>query len=219
MTMTSRKAAGALVGAAALYAVAALATGRTARAELPPDLSAKPQDLALDVWKAAAAIVGGAGRAAVVDLRPADAYARYHLPSARSQPGASGAEVVRAAAGAPVVLVYAGKDELAQKAVAEARELSPGARVHYLPEGARAWYLAFELPVPLFSDQSAPDGYGVALARARSWLSAPGPQGQAEALEAVEVLARASYQPNLLQSGKKKAAAGGGKKKISGGCG
>jgi hypothetical protein len=90
--------------------------------------------------------------------------------------------------------------------------------VHYLPDGARAWYLALELPVPLFSDQPAPDGYAVALARARSWLSAPGPQGQAEALEAVQALAKAGYQPDLLQAGKKKAASGG-KKKISGGCG
>jgi rhodanese-related sulfurtransferase len=218
--MTSRKGAAALVGAAALYAVAALATGRSARAELPPDLSAKPQDVALDVWRAAAAIVSAGGEAAVVDLRPADAFGRYHLPAARNLPGASGREVVRAAVGAPVVLVYAGKDEVAQAAVAEAREAAPGARVFYLPEGARAWYLAFELPVPLFSDQGAPAGYGEALARARSWLAAPGPQGQDEALEAVEALAKASYQPNLLQAGAKKpAAAGGARKKISGGCG
>jgi hypothetical protein len=216
--MTSRKAAAALVGAAALYAVAALATGRSARAEVPPDLAAKPQDLALDVWKAAAAIVAGGGKVAVVDLRPTDAYARYHLPAARSLPGADGAEILGATAGAPLVLVYAGKDEVAQRAVAEAREASPGVRVHYLPEGARAWYLAFELPVPLFSDQAAPEGYGKALSLARSWLSAPGPEGQAEALEAVQALAKASYQPNLLQTGKRKAAAQG-KKKISGGCG
>lgn len=219
MSMTSRKAAAALVGAAALYAVAALATGRSARAELPPDLSAKPQELALDVWKTAAAIVSAGGRAAVVDLRPADAFGRYHLPAARSLPGASGSELARVAAGAPVVLVYAGKDEVARKAVAEAREVAPGASVFYLPEGARAWYLAFELPVPLFSDQSAPDGYGEALVRARSWLAAPGPQGQEEALAAVQALAKASFQPNLLQAGGKKAAAGGAKKKISGGCG
>lgn len=218
MTMTSRKAAAALVGAAAVYAVAALATGRSARAEIPPDLTAKAQDLALDVWKTAAAIVSAGGKAAVVDLRPADAYARYHLPAARNLPGANGSDVVRAAAGAPVVLVYAGKDEIAQKVVAEAREVSPGTPVHFLQEGARAWYLAFELPVPLFSDASAPDGYGEALARARSWLSAPGPQGQEEALVAVQALARASYQPNLLKAGAKKAASGA-KKKISGGCG
>jgi rhodanese-related sulfurtransferase len=215
---TSRKGAAALVGAAALYAGVALASGRSAQAELPPELSAKPQELALDVWKAAAAVVSAGGGAAVVDLRPAEAFERYHLPFARSLPGASGQELVRAAAGAPVVLVYAGKDDVAQRAVAEARAAAPEARVFYLREGARAWYLAFELPVPLFSDRGAPDGYEDALARARSWFEAPGPGGQAEALEAVQALAKKSYQPELLQSGARKPA-GGGKKKISGGCG
>ncbi len=217
--MTHRTAAGALVGAAALYAVAALATGHSARSELPPDLSAPAQDLSLDVWKAAAALAEAGGAGAVVDVRPADAFARYHLPGARSMPGASGAEVARAVAGAPVVIVYAGKDEVARKVVQETRAAEPGARVHVLTDGARAWYLAFELPVPLFSDQSPPDGWAAAVLRARGWFAAPTAATRGEALEALQTLAKVQYAPNLLGGGKKPAAAGGAKKKISGGCG
>jgi hypothetical protein len=36
---------------------------------------------------------------------------------------------------------------------------------------------------------------------------------------ALQALAKASYQPDLLQGARKPAAAGGAKKKLSGGCG
>jgi rhodanese-related sulfurtransferase len=219
VTITHRSAAAALVGAAALYAIGALATGHSARAEVPPDLSAPPQDLSLDVWKAAAALAEAGGAGAVVDVRPADAFARYHVPGARSMPGASGAEVARATAGAPVVVVYAGKDEIARKVAQDARAATPGRRVHVLADGARAWYLALELPVPLFSDQSPPDGWADALARARGWFASPSAAARDEALAAVQTLAKVQYAPNLLGGGRKPAAASGAKKKISGGCG
>jgi rhodanese-related sulfurtransferase len=206
--------AGVLVGAAALYAALSLATGRTAHAEVPPDLSAPAKDAALDVWKGAALVVQEG--AFVADVRPADAYARYHLPGAKSMPAASAAGVRAAAAGLPV-LVYAGKDEVAQKLVAELR--GAGTRCWYLADGARAWYLAFQLPVPLFAESSPPDGYPEALHAAEGWFERPDPAKRARVAEALQVLAKANYQPTLLKSGKKAAAASGGKKKISGGCG
>lgn len=218
MIVTNRRAAVALVATAGVYLVASLATGRSARAEVPPDLAARPAELALDVWRAAAALVEAAGDAAVLDVRPAEAYARYHLPRAESLPGASAEDVARRAAGRPLVLVYAGKDELAAGIVREARRLAPERKIHFLSEGARAWYLALALPVPLFSDEPPPDGYGEALERVQAFLAHPDPAARPAALEALRLLARVGYRPNLLGAGVK-AKAAGAKKKIAGGCG
>jgi len=208
--------AGVLGGLAAVYMVAALVTGRSARAEVPPDLTPRPADLALDVWKAAALLVGEG--AAVVDLRPLDAFQGYHVPGARSLPAGGAAEVAALARSWPV-LVYAGKDEVAHKVVAEVRAAEPQARVYYLADGARAWYLAFGLPVPLFAEASPPDGYAEAMAKLGGYLAEPEPSARAAAAAALQTLARINYQPTLLKSGRKTAAAGGARKKIGGGCG
>ncbi len=213
----TRMAAGALVGFGAAYMILSLATGRSARAEVPPELAAAATDLGLDVWKSAALLVREE-RAVVVDVRPAEAYARYHLPGATSLPEASAADVKRVLADHSAVLVYAGKDEVAEKLVRAARVAAPGARVHYLVDGARAWYLALTLPVPLFAESSPPDGYAEALAAATGFFASPAPALRPRALEAVQTLARIGYQPTLLTSGRK-AAAAGPKKKIGGGCG
>ncbi|ABC82398.1 rhodanese-like domain-containing protein [Anaeromyxobacter dehalogenans] len=218
MRITNRTGAAALVGAAAAYLVLALATGHSARAELPPDLTPPPADAALDVWKAAAGVVQAAGRAAVLDVRPADAYARYHLPGAESLPGASAEDVLARARGRPFTLVYAGKDEVALRLVQEARRADPGARVHYLVDGARAWYLALALPVPLFAEAAPPAGYAEALAAAQAALASPSSDRVAPGLEALQTLARLDFRPDLLKAGGKPKA-GGAKKKISGGCG
>jgi len=209
-----RLGAGVLVAGAALCAAVSLATGHSARAEVPPDLSARPADAALEVWKAAALMVNE--DAFVADLRSADAHARYHLPGARSMPGANASDV-RAAAGARSVLVYAGKDEVAQKVTAELRKGS--ARVWYLADGARAWYLSLQLPVPLFSESGPPDGYPEALRTVTAWFEKPDAAARSRVEGALQELARANYQPTLLKAGKKAAAASGAKKKISGGCG
>jgi len=218
VNVTPRKAAVALVAAAGLYLVVSLATGRSARAEPPADLEAKPADLALDVWKAAAALVEAEGYATVLDVRPADAYARYHLPGAESVPGASAGEVAARAKGRPLVLVYAGKDDVARQLVLDARRAAPEGRIHYLADGARAWYLALALPVPLFSDQAPPDGYTEAVDRVQRFLQRPAAAAKPAAKESLDLLARANFQPNLLKAGGK-AKAGGAKKKIAGGCG
>lgn len=219
MTMTTRKAALALIGAAGLYMVAALATGRSARAEVPVDLSPPPADLGLDVWRAVAALVEADGQALVLDVRPVDAYWRYHLPGAESAPGASAADIAERAGGRPLVLVYAGKDEVARELVQAARKAAPRARIHYLVDGARGFYLALALPVPLFAEAEPPAGYATAAERVQAWLARPDAARRASTQEAVQTLARLAYQPTLLQTRAKPAAGAGGKKKISGGCG
>jgi len=215
--LDTKVAAAGLVALGAAYLVLSLALGRPARAEVPPDLTAAAADAGLDVWKAAAALVQEE-RSVLVDVRPEEAWARYHLPRARSLPGATADQLKEVAAGHPLVVVYAGKDEVAQKLVGEARAVAPGARIHYLVDGARAWYLAFDLPVPLFAESAPPDGYAEALARVKGWFEAPGSRTAPATVEALQTLARVNYQPSLLKSGKK-AAAGGAKKKIGGGCG
>jgi rhodanese-related sulfurtransferase len=214
----SRIAAGVLVGLGGAYLVAVLVTGRTARAEVPPDLAPRAADAALDVWKTAALLVQEP-RAAVLDVRPAEAYERYHLPRAVSVAGASAAAVAEHLRSAPAVVVYAGNDEVARKLVAEVRGVAKDARVHYVVDGARAWYLAFQLPVPLFADTSPPAGYAEALRIVQTWFASGNGGDGTSTIEALQVLARANYQPTLLTSGKRSASAGGGKKRISGGCG
>lgn len=218
MNVTPRLAAAALVATAGLYMVLSLATGRSARAEAPLDLAPRPADLALDVWRAASALVEAEGRAAIVDVRSAEAFARYHLPRAEHVPGGSAAEVAARAEGRPFVLVYADKDDVAGALVEAARRRAPGARIHFLAGGARAWYLALALPVPLFSDQAAPDGYAEAVERVQGALAGAEHGTKTAALESIQLLARTNYQPSLLKAGGPPKATAA-KKKIAGGCG
>lgn len=214
----SKLGAAALVGLATLYLVISLATGRSARAEVPPDLSPRAADLALDVWKTATLLVQEP-RSAVLDVRPADAFARYHLPGAVNVPGASAEQVRDVLRSAPAVVIVSGKDEVAQKLVTGVRAADSSARAHYLTDGARAWYLAFQLPVPLFSEATPPPGYLESLATVTSWFQSREPAGRESAIAALQTLTKAAYQPTLLQSARKPAATGGGRKKLAGGCG
>jgi rhodanese-related sulfurtransferase len=215
-TFNPKLGAAALVGLAGLYLVLSLALGRSARAEIPPDLTARAADAGLDVWRSAALVVER--DAAIVDVRPADAYASYHLPLAVSAPGATVERLVEVAARRPALLVYAGSDDVAQRLVAEVRARAPEARVHFLVDGARAWYLAFALPVPLFADSAPPPAYAEALAAVSGWFAAPEPARRAAVTDALQTLARLDFQPTLLKAGRK-AVARGAKKKIGGGCG
>jgi rhodanese-related sulfurtransferase len=176
-------------------------------------------DLALDALKTATLLVEEPGTI-VIDLRPADAFAGYHLPGAVSLPGAGAQEFRTAIGDAPAAVVYADKDDVAQKLVAEARAAEPSARVHYLAGGARTWYVAFQLPVPLFAGSAPPPGWTESMAAVKGWFGGDRSASErAKVLGALQTLAKASYQPDLLQGAKKPAAAGAGKKKLSGGCG
>jgi hypothetical protein len=217
--MTGR---GTKIGAAALvvlglgYMIGSLASGRSARAEPPPDLSAVAGDSGLDVWKATALVVEGA---ALVDVRGAADYAKWHAAGALSVPGASQGAVRDLLGKHPAVIVMATKDDAAQKLVGAVRGESKAARVYYLVDGPRAWYLAFELSVPLFAESGAPRGYDEALGFIKGWLARPDAAARGAALAAVQTLAKAGYQPSLLKTGSKAKAAGAPRKKISGGCG
>jgi rhodanese-related sulfurtransferase len=218
MRFDARRAAGALVGVAAVYLVLSLVLGRSARSEPPPDLSANAADAGLDVWKAAAALLDPQQTVAV-DVRPAEEFARYRLPGSINAPGADAARLQALAKQHPMVVVVAAKDEVAQKLVGEARARDRTGRYHYLQEGVRSWYLTFDLPVSMFSEAAAPRGYDEALGTLKWFLQSPSPQGRGRALESAQALAKMSYSPTLLkQSGKPKVAAGA-KKKITGGCG
>jgi rhodanese-related sulfurtransferase len=210
------------IGAAVLavlglgYMVGSLVTHRSARAEPPPDLAVAAGETGVDVWKAAALVLDGA---ALVDRRSKEDFARWHPPGAQSVPGADAAAIREQLRQRPAVVIVAARDDVAQKLVADVRAREPAARVHYLVDGPRAWYLALELPVPLFAEAAAPRGYDEAVALLQAWLAKPDASTRPQALAAVQTLAKASYQPSLLKSGGKAKAAGGARKKISGGCG
>ncbi len=209
--------AGLLIGLGLLYLVIALATGHSARAEPAPDLRA--DGAGLDVWRTMTLMREKGSRLAVVDLRPADQFALYHLPGARSLPGGDADDVAKTEAAMDVshTLLVTNKNATASKLVAELQSRGGEVSHHFLKGGVRAWYVAVELPVPLFSDQPVPRGFTDAKAAVRAWLAAPGRTVEPGLSEAIERLATTGYTPNLL-AGKKKPKASG-KKKISGGCG
>lgn len=210
--------AAALLGLAFAYMVLSLVLDRPARSAAPTDVSVGATDLGLDVWKTAAALVEDAGTT-LVDVRTAEEFALYHLPGATNEPGIGGRRLVELSRQRGVVIVVAAKDEAARKLVGEARALAADGRTHYLVGGPRSWYLAFDLPVPLFADSTAPRGYEEALGTMKDFFSGRDGGNRDGAGDALRLLARLDFQPTLLkQTGRPKATAGT-KKKISGGCG
>jgi len=206
----------AAVGAAALYATLALATGHTARADPPPDLSAT--GAGLDVWKTLALLVDQGDAVAILDVRPKDNFQLHHLPGARSLPAASASELRAAAGESGHVLIVADQDTAASMRVAELRQGEDAERFHFLEGGVQSWYLSVQLPVPLFSDEPAPFGYRESMALVQRWLDGPEQVGREELRAAVGRLATLGYQPTQLGS-KKRPKASGKRKKIAGGCG
>ncbi len=211
----TRWGAAALVGVAMVYMVLSFALGRPARAERAPELRA--DEAGLDAWRAAALLIREQGKVAVVDVRPRERFELVHLPSAINVPGANVSGVLSAAAGKSFVLVVADAEKDASSITAELAVSLPQTKAHFLKDGVQSWYLAFDLPVPLFTDKPAPYGYGESMAMVRGCLSG-NCADPAKAVEAIGVLSKASYEPTMLQ-GRKAAPAGAAKKKISGGCG
>jgi hypothetical protein len=213
-----RKLAGTLIllGPASLYGTLALLRGHSAAAEPPADLSAR--EAGLEVWRALALLAAPGEPPLLLDVRPRERFELYHLPRSENLPGADARLIAERARAGRAVLLVGDKDEAAAALVGEARRLAPGARIHFLQEGARALYLALELPVPLFSDSPVPFGYQRALEKVQAWLRRPEGVDRDAVVEALGLLSRAGYAPTALQA-KKRAPAGPAKKKISGGCG
>lgn len=212
----SRIGAALLLGLAALYAAGATATGHSAQSELPPDLTALAADAGVDVWQAVALMADAKG-ALLVDVRSDDERSRYGLPGAFAIPDAT-AEKVAAKSGYGTLMLIASTDEIAQQLAAKARSIEPDADVRFLRGGARSWYLAFEMPVAMFSTTPEPHGYSEAHATAKRFVNGAADL-RADAREAALTLAKLNYTPDLLGQGTKPKAAAGGRKKISGGCG
>lgn len=211
-------AASLLVGAGLVHMVFALVTGHVAHAETPPELGVVATDVALDVWKSAALLVKEHASLTVVDVRPAEDYSLAHMPTAVSDPDADAESLATLAARGPV-LVTAPTDAAALALVTRARATAADARIYYLEGGPRAWYLAFDLPVPLFSEAPPPRGYDDALRTVKQWLAEESGRGPtSDVVEAVQTLARLNYQPTLLGKAAKPKASGP-RKKVSGGCG
>lgn len=214
--MKNRIGALTLIGLAALYLVTSLATGRSATAEPPPDLSLQAADAGIDVLRAAAATLDGA---CFVDVRPAEEYQVYHIERSFHFPGAS-PDMLRSAARNGAVIVVASRDHTAQKLVGAARAADPRGKYFYLKSGVREWYLTFELPVPLFTEQPPPRGYAEARAALDQYVATRDDRLRQSARMAVFDLARMNYQPSLLGAAASKTkSAAGPRKKISGGCG
>lgn len=214
--LTPRHGAVLLVSLAALVAGGSLAKGHNARANALLPLKADAER-SLDLWKALDLLVREPGTR-ILDRRPPDSYAAWHIPGSVNLPGAGEAELRQALSQAPAVLMVATQDIVADEAVAAVRTAQPNARVHALKDGPRAWYLALELPVGMFREEAAPAGYAEALATLKAHLAQPAPKTRDAALEALQTLARLNVQPTLLKAGKKAAPAGGAKP-LAGGCG
>lgn len=214
-SFNSKAAAITTIALAAIYMIVSLATGRTAASQTPPDLSAP--EAAVDVWQASALLVREKGRTAVVDTRSSDEFALYHLPGSTSAPGASAQDVLKAAGAKPVILLLAETDAKAAGIAGQIKQAAAGAQVHFLKEGVRAWYLAYEIPVPLFADKPPPSGWSESMRLAKEFFAKGDASDPAAVLAAVGNLASSGYAASQLQ-GKKKAPAAA-KKKISGGCG
>lgn len=206
--------AGLLLGLGGLYLVLAVATGHSAVAEPPPDLT--PKKAALSLPQTLALLAKTPADVALVDVRGETQRSLYKLPLGVVA-SADAKALLQRAVGRRHVVVVADEDKTALKLLGAVAAHKPAAKFHYLRGGARSWYLALELPVQLFSSKPAPHGYARALSRVKAWLPTA-KAADADTLTAISRLASLNFSPNLL-AGKKKPAAGGKKKKISGGCG
>ncbi|PID37747.1 MAG: hypothetical protein CSB49_08615 [Proteobacteria bacterium] len=210
----ARVGAGLLVALSALYLVLGISSGHSATSHMPPDLSAKKASV--DVYTALALMAKQGEKLAIVDVRPAAQRSRYSVPHSVAADAAPAA-VLEKTVGKPLALIIGGKDAATAKLVGKIKQSKPQTRVHFLRGGARAWYLALELPVPLFSSKEPPFGYDQAMSTIKAFLAGKADGERAAVVAAIGKLKSLGFAPDLLAG--KKPKAGGKKKKISGGCG
>jgi len=211
-------AAGVLAGLGLVYMVASLATGRSARAEPPPDLQVDDSQMGIDIWQAVDLLIRDRDTLEVIDIRPAGAHARYRVPGSRNEPDASSSRIAELARSKKVVVI-ASVDKKAIALTTAARTSSGQRNIFYLKGGARSFYLTFELPVPLFSDKEVPFGYDEALSLVKAHIEGQGTRDVNDVQDALAKLVRLEYEPTALKKAKKSKATAKKRKKISGGCG
>jgi len=207
---------GVLVGLGMLYLVLSLVSGHSARAEVPPTLTATEAGISL--WQTLNLMAEGGDRAILVDVRPTEEQEIYRIAGSVSLPSVSASAVREAAAGKQSVVLISSNDEQAAKLASAVAGDGGGGSIHYLQGGVRSYYLNLELPVPLFSSQPPPHGYPSAIATVKQWLTHPGEADQDTVKAAIAKLAQLDFQPDQL-AGKRHPKASGKQKKISGGCG
>lgn len=208
--------AGVLVGLGVLYLVLSLVSGHSARAEVPPPLTAT--EAGINVWQTLNLMLEGGEQTVLVDVRPAEDQATYRIAGSTSLPGADAAAVREGTAGKRFVVLIASNDEQAAQLASATAGDGSGDSVHYLQGGVRSYYLGLELPAPLFSSQPPPHDYPSAMAAVKQWLTNPGGQDREAVKAAIAKLAQLDFQPDQL-AGKPHPKASGKNKKISGGCG
>lgn len=215
----SKIGAGALVGFGLVYMVASLATGRSATAKYPPDLAVDNAQLEISVWQTAELLIREKDTVHLIDVRAPEEYATYHVPKSINKPSYDSRQVADIGAKNHTVIVVAGSDEKAGALVTDVRRLSGKKNIYYLREGAGSWYLSFDLPISLFSDEKPPYGYTEALATVRNYFDKDGRNDPEAAQNALATLVRLNYEPTKLGKKRKPKASGKKRKKIAGGCG
>lgn len=206
-----------LVLAASVYLTASLASGHSAASHVPPELPGA-KEAALAPHPALTLVVREQTRVSIVDVRSSAEFAAYHLPGSISAPGASPRQVLAAMGDRPLGLLIASSDDDAAALITEVRLREPTRQLHFVQGGMRAVYLAFELPVPLFSAAPPPHGYHAASRTVREWLASGQAQDSRRVLDAIAHLATVEYAPTELGA-KRPNAKAVVKKKITGGCG
>ena len=114
---------------------------------------------------------------------------------------------------------FCGKEiePIEHKLIEETRRSSTDRELYFLQEGARSWYLTFELPTSIFTTKEPPFGYTDALNVLQDFFNNPDHANRQLALEALNKLSTLNYEPSLLYS-KSTGNTKSKRKKISGGC-
>ncbi len=212
----SKAGAGVLVGLGLICMVFTLLTGHRTSANEPDEVAVLNNNTGVNVWQAAAMITDASTPATVIDIRSGKSHGEYFIPGSLNITGLSARELVdRSSKGTVVVVSSNGK--AAEALVATAKNIDPGCPVRFLKNGVRSWYLAFEMPVPLFADAPPPIGYTDAISTVKQELKGRVGSEPRKVSEALSLLSRLNYQPSAVKNtgspSKSK------RRKISGGCG
>lgn len=202
-----------------LIMAGSLSRGHVAHSTTLPVLTLKPAgEVSLSPLRAADLLLRHGEKTIVLDLRSEPEFMLYHLPDSARIDGLADPGLPEIIADKGFILLVAATDQEAATSIAEGQSRFPDQRWLHLQGGARAWYLAFELPVGLFNDKPLPAGYEAALATVRTHLLTSAAGDSTVALSALAELARLNVTPDALGSGKARSTAGANKKKIGGGC-